>query len=119
MMSMKKIRFVLLLYFLLLPVLSAAHAVISQASSKIPLQRANQANILSLQFNSAVEAHLAQFFLISTGDKQQKLTVQSGKQQGELIVMLPALHIGKYALKFKLFAADSHLTEDTLYFRVK
>ncbi len=116
---MEKFRLIFLLYPFLCPHLATAHAVITQNSLPIAPLVAHQANHITLRFNSAVEANLAQFFLVSAGEKQEKLSVKAGTNAGEIIISLPALEKGKYALKFKIFAADSHLTEDVLYFLVK
>ena len=52
------------------------------------------------------------------GDKHALLKVESGHKQGEVIVYIPALEPGEYAIKFKVFAADGHLTEDIIHFSV-
>lgn len=116
---MKKLRLVFLLYTFLLPAFAEAHAVVTQHSLQITPVVAGKPAEIQLHFNSAVEPDLAQFFLISQGDKQQKLASHAGHAAGDMTVILPALKAGKYALKFKIFAADSHLTEDILYFLVK
>jgi methionine-rich copper-binding protein CopC len=42
-----------------------------------------------------------------------------GNQPGQVILQLPALPVGEYALKLKIFAADGHLSEDLLRFFVR
>ena len=39
-------------------------------------------------------------------------------KQGQIIVHIPALQSGDYAIRFKIFAADGHLTEDVIHFSV-
>ncbi len=116
---MKKRRLIFLLSFLLFPTLSAAHAVVMQASLPISPRPAHKSSDIVLRFNAAIEVSLAQFFLVKAHDEQEKLPIQAGDQAGEIKISLPALEAGKYALKFKIFATDSHLTEDVLYFWVK
>lgn len=116
---MKKLHLIFLFYFLAFPSFTTAHAVVTPDSAQIAPLKAKQANEITLRFNSAVEANLAQFFLVLPGDKQQKLAIRTGAKAGEIKIILPVLAQGKYALKFKIFAADSHLTDDVLYFWVK
>jgi methionine-rich copper-binding protein CopC len=56
--------------------------------------------------------------LVSKGDKQELLKAESGSKQGQIIVYVPPLQSGEYAIKFKIFAADGHLTEDVIHFSV-
>jgi methionine-rich copper-binding protein CopC len=98
--------------------LAAAHAVITEYSLKLTPIRAHQADKVELSFNSRVELGLAQVFLVSKGDKHTPLQISQGNKQGQIVVQLPALELGDYALKFKVFAADGHLTEDLIHFSV-
>ncbi len=118
-MAMKKLRLVFLLYALLFSSFAAPHAVVTADSLPIAPLVAGKAAEIQLRFNSAIEPDLAQFFLISQGDQRQKLASHAGRTAGEIILTIPPLPVGKYALKFKIFAADSHLTEDVIYFFVK
>ena len=43
---------------------------------------------------------------------------KTAAKQGQIIVHIPALESGDYALRFKVFAADGHLTEDVIHFSV-
>jgi len=96
-----------------------AHAVVTQASLKIAPIAPRTATPVSLIFNSNVEVALSQFHLVSAGDRMTPLTVTSGEKRGEVVVNIPALEPGEYALRFKIFAADGHLTEDLIRFHVK
>ncbi|MEQ1621901.1 MAG: copper resistance CopC family protein [Methylococcales bacterium] len=95
-----------------------AHAVITDYSLKITPIHANKADQVELSFNSKVELGLSQVFLVRKGDKHELLQVSSGTKQGQIIIHIPALEIGDYALRFKVFAADGHLTEDIIRFKV-
>ncbi len=98
--------------------LATAHAVATEYSLKnIPIQ-ANRADKVELTFNSKIELGLSQVFLVRKGDIHELLTIRKGSKQGQMIVDIPALTPGDYALKFKVFAADGHLTEDVIYFVV-
>jgi len=97
---------------------AAAHAVVTDYSLKMQPIRANQPDKVVLTFNSQVEIGLSQVFLVSKGDKHDLLKIGAGDKQGQLIVEVPALAPGDYAIKFKVFAADGHLTEDVIHFSV-
>jgi methionine-rich copper-binding protein CopC len=46
------------------------------------------------------------------------LTISQGKKQGDVAVDIPPLVPGEYALRYKIFAADGHLTEDLIHFSI-
>jgi methionine-rich copper-binding protein CopC len=79
---------------------------------------ARQMSQVQLSFNSRVELGLSQIFLVSKGDQHTLLNASNGVKQGQINVDIPALEIGNYALRFKIFAADGHLTEDVIHFSV-
>jgi methionine-rich copper-binding protein CopC len=97
---------------------AAAHAVVTDYSLKMQPIRANQADKVVMTFNSQIELGLSQVFLVRKGDKHEMLKIGNGEKQGQLIVEVPALTPGDYAIKFKVFAADGHLTEDVIHFSV-
>ena len=95
-----------------------AHAVITDYSLKITPIHANHADKVELRFNSKIELALSQIFLVSKGDKHELLKANNGKKQGQIVIDIPPLNAGDYALRFKVFAADGHLTEDVIHFSV-
>jgi copper resistance protein C len=95
-----------------------AHAVVTDHSLKIEQPKANQAKKVELTFNSKIELGLSQVYLVSKGDKHTLLTISKGAKQGNVVVDIPALSLGEYALRYKIFAADGHLTEDLIHFSV-
>lgn len=95
-----------------------AHAVVTESSLKQNPIKINHATKVVLYFNSNVELALSKVFLVSKGDKFQSVEISKGKKPGEMIISVPALTEGDYALKYKVFAADGHLTEDVIRFRV-
>ena len=98
--------------------LVSAHAVVTAYSLKSKPIHSHQADKVELTFNSKIELGLSQVYLVRKGDKLELLRVESGRKQGEVIVYVPALDSGEYAIKFKVFAADGHLTEDVIHFSV-
>ncbi|HSN24373.1 MAG TPA: copper resistance CopC family protein [Methylomicrobium sp.] len=97
---------------------AAAHAVVTDYSLKMHPIHANQPDKVVMTFNSEIELSLSQVFLVSKGDKHELLKFGNGEKQGQIIVEVPALEAGDYAIKFKVFAADGHLTEDVIHFSV-
>ncbi len=95
-----------------------AHAVVTEYSLKLKPIHAHQADHIEISFNSKIELGLSQIYLVSKGDKHELLTAEMGSKQGQIIISVPALDIGEYAIRFKVFAADGHLTEDVIHFTV-
>jgi len=95
-----------------------AHAVVTEYSLKVTPIHAHQEDKVEIFFNSKIELGLSQIFLVRKGDKHDLLHAENGKKQGQVLVHIPALDAGEYALRFKVFAADGHLTEDVIRFSV-
>jgi len=116
---MKKLfLFSLLLWSLCQTSMVDAHAVVTDYSLKVTPIHANQESKVELSFNSKVELGLSQLFLVSKGDKHQLLQAVNGEKQGQIIITVPPLATGDYAIRLKVFAADGHLTEDLIHFTV-
>ncbi|PPD05532.1 MAG: copper resistance protein CopC [Methylobacter sp.] len=98
--------------------LCSAHAVVTEYSLKIKPIHANQADNVELSFNSRIELGLSRVFLVRKGDSLESLPLSTGGKKGQIVVQIPALDPGDYALKLKVFAADGHLTEDVIHFSV-
>ena len=96
----------------------SAHAVVTDYSLKITPIHANREDKVELTFNSQIELGLSQIFLVRKGDKHELLLTENGSKQGQIIIHIPPLESGDYALRFKVFAADGHLTEDVIHFSV-
>jgi methionine-rich copper-binding protein CopC len=95
-----------------------AHAVVTESSLRTHPIQVDKATEVVLFFNSSVELALSRVFLVRAGDVYQPVEITNGKKPGEMLIHLPALSEGDYAIKYKVFAADGHLTEDVLRFRV-
>ena len=116
---MKKLfLFSLLLWSLCQTCMVNAHAVVTNYPLKVTPIHANQESKVDLSFNSKVELGLSQLFLVSKGDKHQLLQAVNGDKQGQVIITVPPLATGDYAIRLKVFAADGHLTEDLIHFTV-
>lgn len=95
-----------------------AHAVITEDSLARQPVRANEPAHVRLQFNTGVEIKLSRVTLVSKGDVEQPVAIQAGAKPGQVLVSLPALAEGDYALRCQVFAADGHLTQEIRRFRV-
>lgn len=96
-----------------------AHAVVTKSTLEVEKVAPNQPTQITLNFNSNIELALSRIFLVSAGDVHQKLKTAPGPKPGQVLVDLPALQEGEYAIRYKIFAADGHLTEDTIHFFVR
>jgi len=101
-----------------MPEQAHAHAVVTESSLRTNPIQVDKATEVVLFFNSSVELALSRVFLVSAGDVYLPVEITNGKKPGEMLIHLPALGEGDYAIKYKVFAADGHLTEDVLRFRV-
>jgi methionine-rich copper-binding protein CopC len=95
-----------------------AHAVVTESSLTKEAIKPNHATTVVLFFNSNVELSLSRVFLVSKGDVYHPVEIARGRKPGELHIKLPALEPGDYAIKYKVFAADGHLTENAIRFHV-
>ncbi len=95
-----------------------AHAVVTGSSLLGQSLEAQKATHVILNFNSAVELSLSKIFLVRKGDKHEMISIKHGSNPGQIIVAIPALNPGDYAIRYKIFAADGHLTESVIRFNV-
>ena len=114
----KHVQLILLLLSLGQAERVAAHAVVTDYSLKATPIHVNQRDKVELTFNSKIELSLSQIFLVRKGDKHELLQAENGTKQGQIIIHIPPLEAGDYAIRFKIFAADGHLTEDVIHFSV-
>lgn len=111
--------FLFALYFAALPAKPVhAHAVVTANTLQDLPVKPGHPTAVALFFNSTIEFSLSKVQLVSGNDVHQIMPIKPGKKRGEMLIELPALEAGNYALKYKVFAADGHLTEDILRFRV-
>jgi copper resistance protein C len=116
--TMRYLPLILLILTLVNTTPAAAHAVVTHNSLKLKPVPVNQASQVELAFNAKIELDLSEIFLVSSGDKMQIISAAHGDKPGHILLDLPALAPGEYALKLKIFAADGHLSEDLLRFFV-
>lgn len=101
------------------PIAAHAHAVVTRATLKDATVAAGAPSETTLEFNSAIEAKLAKVTLVDDRGAERPLELAAGDHpKNVLVVSLPALTPGHYALRYKVLAADGHVTESVLRFQV-
>jgi len=101
------------------PVPGAAHAVLVRTSLEGAPVRPGTPTTVALRFNSALEPALSQVVLVDAHGHRRPLDVLPTGDRAEMQVSLPALEPGSYALRYKVLAADGHVTESVVRFVVK
>ena len=96
-----------------------AHAIVKPESLDESLLVPNQATSIVLQFNAAIHVPLSRVYLLDATGKEQLLAARPGDAPHRLIVDLPALAPGPYALRYRVLASDGHYTDNALRFRVR
>jgi len=97
---------------------ASAHAILvrsSLADGPIP---PHAATAVTLRFNSRIEVNLSRVVLLDGAHAERPLEVAPGTNAGEMVVQVPALGPGAYGLRYRVMAADGHLTDGTLRFSV-
>lgn len=102
-----------------LPAVACAHAVVKRSSIGDKPLAAGQPTHVTLYFNSAiVTSHTTVKLVGADGNATPLDLVPGAHEPGTLVVALPALQAGSYALHYRVLAADGHVTESVLRFRV-
>ena len=101
----------------LLPGIALAHAILTKASLEGTV-RAGTPTAVTLQFNSRIELEVTKVVLVNAAGEEQPLAITPASGPGAFAVSLPALAPGAYGLRYKVLAADGHVTESILRFRV-
>jgi len=97
---------------------ASAHAVLMRASLQGAPVRAGVATTVTLRFNSALEPGLSRVVLVDERGREQPLEARPTGERSELQLELPPLAAGTYGLRYKVLAADGHVTESLLRFTV-
>jgi copper resistance protein C len=97
---------------------AGAHAILVDSSVGDQPMAADVATAVTLRFNAAIEVGLSQAHLVDAQRAERPLSVAPGKSKGEMIVNVPALTPGSYGLKYRVLAADGHLSDGIVRFTV-
>ena len=103
---------------LVLPSTLLGHAVLTKASLDSTSVRANTATMVTLSFNAAIEPGFTKVVLVDARNEERVLEVLPGGEPGKVSVTVPPLAPGTYGLRYKVLAADGHVTESVLRFTV-
>jgi methionine-rich copper-binding protein CopC len=95
------------------------HAIVTKATLEEQPIVANAATPVTLHFNSRIEPGFTRVILVDGTRQGRALEVTPGQNGDTVTVQLPALTPGMYALRYKVFAVDGHVTEGMLRFRVQ
>ena len=100
------------------PAPAAGHAILVHSSLQDgPVQPETPTGV-TLRFNAAIEVTLSRALLVTGKGEERPLSVAPGARPGEMLVRLPALPAGRYGLRYKVLAADGHLTDDIVRFSI-
>ncbi|HZP40261.1 MAG TPA: copper resistance CopC family protein [Candidatus Binatia bacterium] len=97
---------------------AAAHAILVRSSLADAPVRPDVPTAVTLRFNAGIEVKLSRVVLLNARHAEQPLAVGPGAQAGEMVVQVPALGPGSYGLKYRVMAADGHLTDGTVRFTI-
>ena len=103
---------------LVLPAPLFGHAVLTKASLDTASVRANTATTVTLSFNAAIESGFTKVVLVDARNEEHVLEVLPQGEPGKVSVTVPPLAPGTYGLRYKVLAADGHVTESVLRFTV-
>ena len=94
-----------------------AHAVVTKTSIRHGTVSAGAPADVTLEFNTAIEAKLSKVTLADDKGSERTLEQATGAHPANvLVVSLPSLAAGHYALKYRVLAADGHVTESVIRF---
>jgi methionine-rich copper-binding protein CopC len=94
-----------------------AHAVLTKSSLRDTPVAVDTSTSVTLTFNTGIEPGFTEVVLRSSGP-DRPLTVTPGEHPSDVVVALPRLPAGVYALRYKVLATDGHVTEGVYRFRV-
>lgn len=94
-----------------------AHAVLKKSSLPKSV-RSETAQPVVLSFNSAVEPTLSRVVLVDAKGAEREIPLRAGSARNEIALDVPPLPAGAFGLRYKVLAADGHVTESLLRFSV-
>jgi hypothetical protein len=95
------------------------HAVLTKATLDTDAVPEHATTTVVLTFNSRIEPAFTKVFLVDSAKRERPLPSRPRQQPSELEVDIPALPAGPYGLRYRVLAADGHVTESLLKFRVR
>lgn len=104
----------------LAPAAAAAHAIILESEPAAGATLAEPPARIYLRFNSRLEKRLSRVTLFAADGRPVPLAVAAdGSEKPDRVVLpLGSLRPGAYVVRYKVLAADGHITEGALRFTV-
>ena len=105
---------------LALPLHAAAHAIVLESEPARDAKLAEPPPRIYLRFNSKIEKRLTRVSISATDGRAVPLPVVADGSQAPDRISLPLapLRAGAYVIRYKVLAADGHITEGALRFSV-
>ena len=102
------------------PGAAAAHAIILESEPAPGAKLVEPPPRIYLRFNSKIEKRLSRVTLTAADGRPVPLVVKADGSEKADRIMLPlgALRPGDYVVRYKVLAADGHITEGALRFTV-
>jgi copper resistance protein C len=97
-----------------------AHAIVVESEPANGARLDRSPSAVRVRFNSKVERRLSRLSLIGPDRRPIPLAVDgAGERPDRLEAPLPPLARGAYAIRWRVLAADGHITEGTIRFTVE
>lgn len=97
---------------------AGAHALVVESEPAGGAQLTRPPDLVRIRFNSKIEPRLSRLSLIGPDRSAAALPVQPDGGPDRLAARLPPLTPGAYAIRWRVLAADGHITEGTIRFTV-
>ena len=106
------------------PPMAAGHAIVLESSPERDAQLAAPPERVTLRFNSKIEPALSRATIEPAGGRPVALTATAAPANGHpapdrLVIPLRPLGPGTYVVRYRVLAADGHLTEGALRFTIR
>jgi copper resistance protein C len=103
------------------PAPAGAHAIVLASDPAHDAVLTKPPERITLRFNSKIEKRLTRVSLTAGNGAPVALPVATGVSEApdRLVIPLPPLGPGLYVLRYRVLAADGHITEGALRFKVR
>ena len=102
------------------PGAAAAHAIILESEPAAGATLAEPPARIYLRFNSKLEKRLSRVTLTAVDGRPvpQPVAAEGSEKPDRIVLPLEKLRPGRYLIRYKVLAADGHITEGALRFAV-
>ncbi|MGH8508079.1 MAG: copper resistance CopC family protein [Gammaproteobacteria bacterium] len=95
-----------------------AHAILIDSTVRQDARLTESPENISLRLNSRIEHGLSRFTLERDGGQETTALRAEPRGPDRILVYLPPLASGTFVLRYRVLAADGHITEGVLRFHV-